>query len=795
LREIGSRQKERRLQVVINRIPYDTPTGTVTFLFTDIEGSTVLWENYPIQMQEALARHDEILRAAVEASGGYVFKTVGDACCAAFATAKQALQATLAAQRALFAEKWPENAIVRVRMALHTGVAEEREGDYFGPPVNRVARLLSTGHGGQVLLSGATYNLVRDVLVHMESRAELRDLGEHRLKDLRYTERIFQLVVPDLPADFPPLRTAGLVTPTEGLATPTPPAARTTPAPKKAEAPREAVSREDRYTRKRMMGSGGMAEVYLAHDEVLDRDVALKVLRKQYVDDEQFVELFKREAKNAASLSHPNIVAVHDRGETEDGAYFIVMECVPKGTLKELIQQEGALPASTAIELTLEIAKALEAAHRRGMIHRDIKPQNVLLTESGEAKVADFGIARAASSTTITKTGGMLGTPHYVSPEVAQGQPASPVSDLYSLGVVLYEMLTGKLPYEAETPVGVVMKHVSEQLRAPREVKADVPEGINDVCVRLLAKEPEKRYRSAAELIEDLGRVKQGALPGFMATGTVIDDVAGTIRGEPEGRDGTVVDEEDAAAAGPRSGASETGGQPRLQEDRGSPASREPVPPTTSRERTKPSYTPPPAASAPSGSKNRACILVAVIGVLLLLVGGAAFAVIGLAYWGSRSNSEQSNPSPPSSPSPSPPPSSPPAASEKNDSSEAELRVAVDDYYKAVDRQDWNYAYDNLDSQTRQKYARDEYVQKNQYLANVDPVARSSPEIASKVSTSSPVEVKLTQTFRSGSTKSRTTYFVWEDDAWKHRFSQQDDDIFLPNASYDEFVRAKQSGA
>jgi serine/threonine-protein kinase len=245
------------------------------------------------------------------------------------------------------------------------------------------------------------------------------------------------------------------------------------------------------------------------------------------------------------------------------------MECVPNGTLKELIQQEGALSASKAIELTLEISKALEAAHRREIIHRDIKPQNVLVTESGDAKVADFGLARAASYTTITKTGGMLGTPHYVSPEVAQGQPASPRSDLYSLGVILYEMLTGKLPYEAETSVGVVMKHVSERLRAPKEVKADVPEGINSVCVRLLAKEPEKRYQSAAELIEDLERVKRGALLGFTATGTGIGSEVNPIVEAPEDGDGTVVDEEDAAA-GPASGASDTRGQPRPQEDRGS---------------------------------------------------------------------------------------------------------------------------------------------------------------------------------------------------------------------------------
>jgi class 3 adenylate cyclase len=174
-------------------------------------------------MQDALTRHDEILRAAVEASGGHVFKMVGDACCAAFATAREALGASLAAQRALLAEPWDQRCRLRVRMALHTGAAEERDGDYFGPPANRVARLLSTGHGGQVLLSGVTQGLVRGVLGHLEPGAELRDLGEHQLRDLKYTERIYQLAIPDLPKEFPSLKTYKLVTPAHGGAEARPP--------------------------------------------------------------------------------------------------------------------------------------------------------------------------------------------------------------------------------------------------------------------------------------------------------------------------------------------------------------------------------------------------------------------------------------------------------------------------------------------------------------------------------------------------------------------------------------------
>jgi tRNA A-37 threonylcarbamoyl transferase component Bud32 len=412
-------------------------------------------------------------------------------------------------------------------MALHTGVPEERNGDYFGPPVNRVARLLSAGHGGQILLSPVTYGLVRDTLRHLEPGSELRDLGEHRLRDLRYSERIYQLVVPDLPAEFPPPRgepvtAGGAASSPDEQQTPTPPS---TPrpqedTPKVQEEVRAAVSpppREERYVRKRTIGSGGMAEVYLAHDNVLDRDVALKVLRSQYAVDERFVERFRREARHAALLSHSNIVAVHDRGETEDGSYYIVMEYMPGGTLKERIDKEGALPPAVATRLALQIAKALEAAHRRGVIHRDIKPQNVLLTEEGEAKVADFGIARAASSSTMTRTGDVLGTAQYISPEQALGQPASPQSDLYSLGVVLYEMLTGELPHDAETPMGIAMKHVSGQLRPPREVNPAVPEGINAVTVRLLARDVEERYQSATEVVEDLERVQRGESPAPVA--------------------------------------------------------------------------------------------------------------------------------------------------------------------------------------------------------------------------------------------------------------------------------------
>ena len=278
---------------------------------------------------------------------------------------------------------------------------------------------------------------------------------------------------------------------------------------------------DERYQIVRSLGGGGMAEVYLAHDELLDRDVAVKVLRSQYASDKEFVERFRREAKSAASLTHPNIVSIHDRGETEDGTYYILMEYVPGGTLKEHVLRKGPLAPDTAIDVATQVAEALKAAHEKGVIHRDIKPQNILLTNSGEVKVADFGIARATSAAALTQTGHVLGSVHYMSPEQAMGTYVDARSDLYSLGVVLYEILTGEQPFKAEVPMGVAMKHANERPRSPKEVDPRVPEGISAVTAKLLAKNPADRYPSAAEVIKELERVKEGWLPSSVTTGVL----------------------------------------------------------------------------------------------------------------------------------------------------------------------------------------------------------------------------------------------------------------------------------
>src|ERR687884_2322304 len=276
-----------------------------------------------------------------------------------------------------------------------------------------------------------------------------------------------------------------------------------------------------------------MADVFLAHDHILDRDVALKIMSTRYSADDEFVERFRREAQSAAALSHSNIISIYDRGASEDGTYYIAMEYLPGGTLKDRILKRGALRAHTAAAVALQIAEALRAAHERDVIHRDIKPHNILVTEMGDVKVTDFGIARAAASSTMTRTGHILGTAHYISPEQAMGEHVGPASDLYSLGVVLYEMLTGELPFDADTPIGIAMKHVKGHVRPPQELNPSVPDGINAITLRLLAKHPEDRYTSDSELIEDLERVCAGLDPSATTTEMMPHAVAATTRLKP----------------------------------------------------------------------------------------------------------------------------------------------------------------------------------------------------------------------------------------------------------------------
>ena len=267
-----------------------------------------------------------------------------------------------------------------------------------------------------------------------------------------------------------------------------------------------------RYRLERKLGSGGMADVWLAEDQELGRKVAIKMLHERYANDTQFVERFRREATHAAGLSHPNVVSIYDRGEAE-GSYFIVMEYVEGRTLKELIVTRGPCPVPVAISYVRQVLAALRYAHRNGIVHRDIKPHNVLVDHEGRVKVADFGIARAGSSQ-MTEAGSIIGTAQYLSPEQARGAPVDESSDLYSTGIVLYELLTGHVPFTGETPVEIAMKHLSQVPEAPSTIRPEIPRDLDLVVLRALAKEPADRYRSAKEMDRDLELVGRGDAVG-----------------------------------------------------------------------------------------------------------------------------------------------------------------------------------------------------------------------------------------------------------------------------------------
>jgi len=266
----------------------------------------------------------------------------------------------------------------------------------------------------------------------------------------------------------------------------------------------------NRYLLSGLLGAGGMAEVFLAHDRMLGRVLALKVLMEHFAEDEHFVWRFRREAQSAAALNHQNVVQIYDQGRAEDGRNYIAMEYVPGGSLEDLILRRGPLDPAEAARLASQVAEALRAAHAHGIVHRDIKPQNVLLDEAGDTKVADFGIALAASRTSTSGTNLLLGTPSYMSPEQAMGERVGPESDLYSLGVVLYEMLTGTVLFAAEGPLATAMKHLTEPPLSPRMRNASVPEAMEALVMGLLTKDPKDRYPSAAQLIEDLRRAREG---------------------------------------------------------------------------------------------------------------------------------------------------------------------------------------------------------------------------------------------------------------------------------------------
>ena len=259
----------------------------------------------------------------------------------------------------------------------------------------------------------------------------------------------------------------------------------------------------NRYEIVEKIGNGGMATVYKARCLVLKRYVAVKVLREEYTTDNEFIKRFKIEAESAASLTHPNIVSVYDVGE-EGNLYYIVMELIKGKTLKEIIVEQGRLGWKWSVKVAMQIASALETAHKNNIIHRDIKPHNIIITEDGTAKVTDFGIAKAVSNSTITAFGTTLGSVHYFSPEHARGGYTDAKSDLYSLGVVLYEMVTGRVPFDADTPVSVALKHMQEEPIEPIKLNPALPQSVNEIIMKAMQKDANMRYSTATEMIADL---------------------------------------------------------------------------------------------------------------------------------------------------------------------------------------------------------------------------------------------------------------------------------------------------
>lgn len=275
----------------------------------------------------------------------------------------------------------------------------------------------------------------------------------------------------------------------------------------------------NRYEIIEKVGSGGMATVYKARDTILNRFVAVKVLRDEFTTDEEFIKRFNTEAQSAARLTHPNIVSVFDVGQ-EYNIYYIVMELIQGKTLKQIISEEGALPWKWTVNIAIQICSALEMAHKNGIVHRDIKPHNIIITEDGIAKVTDFGIAKAVSNSTITAFGTTIGSVHYFSPEHARGGYTDAKSDLYSLGVVMYEMITGKVPFDADTPVSVALKHMQEEPVEPIQLNSRVPAAVNEIILKAMKKDTSERYSSATNMMKDLSLALKNPSGNFVHQGT-----------------------------------------------------------------------------------------------------------------------------------------------------------------------------------------------------------------------------------------------------------------------------------
>ncbi|MEE9185117.1 MAG: protein kinase [Acidimicrobiia bacterium] len=443
----------------------DRPTGAVTFLFTDIEGSTALWEKHRESMQTALREHDRLLRSAMESHGGYVFSTAGDAFSIAFQDPTAAVEAALTSQLALQAADFGDVGRVRVRMAIHSGTAEERDGDYFGPTLNRCARILAIASGDEVLISLATRQLLDGRLA---DGIRLDDIGEFRLKDLGRSDHVFRLGHDDLldrASSGAPQRIRG----------------------------HEVVE---------IIGEGGFGIVYRARQEGVEREVAVKAVRPEFANNPDFIRRFDTEAQLVARLEHPFIVPLYDYWREPNGA-FLVMRWLRGGSLASVLSDEP-WGVDATLRLLRQVGDALAVAHRSDVIHRDIKPANILLDVDGNAYLSDFGIAAdIATSMQIDALDESSYWPAYASPEQLRHGPATRQGDIYSLGLVVYELLTGRYPFGGNRPSQLLERQLNDDLPDPAERRPELPAELSRVIGRATSRDPLERYRDVTQFVRD----------------------------------------------------------------------------------------------------------------------------------------------------------------------------------------------------------------------------------------------------------------------------------------------------
>ncbi len=431
----------------------DVVTQEVSLLFTDLEGSTVMWETRPEQMRDALARHDEFLTEAIDSAEGRIFKHTGDGILAVFPDVPAAAQAAIEIQRAMQSFDWGVLGELKVRIGIDRGEVEARGGDFFGPPVNRVARLMSAAHGGQIVLSATANESLRS-----EAGIQVLNLGEHRFKGLGAPQQVFQLVADELPSQFPTLRVDAASPDTN----------------------RQFGDAIRGYEIRERIGAGRFGIVYRAYQPSVGREVAVKVVRPEFANHPEFVRRFEGEARLVAKLEHPHIVSLYDFWRDHEGAYLVMPYLAGKSLAGSPF---GAMPIERVLPILRQVGSALAYAHRQGVIHRDIKPANILLDGEGNAYLADFGMAIRA----VERAAGVLPSSQvYRAPEDRDGQALDARTDVYSLGSVAIELITGAEP--GPDSFRQMPEPLAEVLEASIEQERDLrPASVDDFLVRIEA--------------------------------------------------------------------------------------------------------------------------------------------------------------------------------------------------------------------------------------------------------------------------------------------------------------------